>query len=617
MKRRMTICLMVMLLLFSGEMKPVFADAAAVTNTMTATESLREGFLQPEIYEVENGIISEIYQEKETAQNGKGSAVYQSSWDCYSSNYYYNMLSEKEQAFWDKLDAMCYEYLMGTAVISPIKDKTGKQVYPTKTVISSGISAEQAKNTALMFKYSNPQYYFLDIGVYWGSYGINSTITFAVFPAFADGAKRASATAVMKAKIDTWMAKIKAEPDVLSKEKMAHDLICKNVKYDHGYQSEKTAKSPYHQVAYSVFCEGYTVCAGYSQAMQLLMNGAGIDCAVVTSSNHEWNIIRLNHTWYYLDLTWNDTDGDEVMYQYFNRSQQIFMSEKALTAVESHTPEKLWNGYLPQLIYDSNATADDWGSLYEPTLTLEAPKITYTGNVVTLTAPKGGTIYYTTDGTKPSIAFTKADRYTAPFSLSGITKIKAITVANGCIDSSISEATVVPEYTVTFHANGGYIEKKSVTKISKVAVHGTKMGKLSSPKRKGYAFLGWYTKKSGGSKIDSNSQILKTASYYARWAKMNPKKAVISSVKSSKAKTMKVCIKKMKTANGYQIRYSLKKNMSGAKKKGITENTSTIKNLKKGKTYYVQVRMYQRDSVSGKKKYGAWSSVKQVKIKKK
>lgn len=617
MKRRMTICLMVMLLLFSGGMKPVLADTAAVTNTMTTTESLRGGFLQPEIYEAGNGCISEIYQENKQTRNSKGSAVYQSAWDSYSSNYYYNMLSEAHQSFWDKLDAMCYEYLTGTATINSAMDAAGNKVYPTKSVIYSGLSDKEAENTALMFKYSNPQYYFLDLGVYRGNYGINGVITFTVFPAFADGAKRASATAVMKAKIDNWMTKIKAQPDVLSKEKMAHDLICKNVKYDHGYQSNKTAKSPYHQVAYSVFCEGYTVCAGYSQAMQLLMNGAGIDCAVVTSSNHEWNIIRLNHTWYYLDLTWNDTDGDEVMYQYFNRSRQIFMGEKALAAVESHTPEELWKGYLPQLIYDSNATADDCGSLYEPTVILEAPKIAYAGNVVTLTAPKGGTIYYTTDGTNPSIAFTKADRYTAPFSLSGITKIRAITVANGCIDSSISETTVVPEYTVTFHANGGYIEKKSVTKISKVAVHGTKIGKLSSPKRKGYAFLGWYTKKSGGSKIDSSKQIKKTASYYARWAKMNPKKAVISSVKSSKAKTMKVCIKKIKTANGYQIRYSLKKNMSGAKKKRITENTSTIKNLKKGKTYYVQVRMYQKDSVSGKKKYGAWSNVKQVKIKKK
>ena len=50
--------------------------------------------------------------------------------------------------------------------------------------------------------------------------------------------------------------------------------------------------------------------------------------------------------------------------------------------------------------------------------------------------------------------------------------------------------------------------------------------------------------------------------------------------------------------------------------KKTTKKTSyTIKNLKKGKIYYLRVRAYKLDSM-GKKVYGKYSKVIKVKIKK-
>jgi uncharacterized repeat protein (TIGR02543 family) len=48
-----------------------------------------------------------------------------------------------------------------------------------------------------------------------------------------------------------------------------------------------------------------------------------------------------------------------------------------------------------------------------------------------------------------------------------------------------------------------------------------KYGKLPTPKRSGYKFKGWYTKKSGGKKVTAKSKvaILKTTTLYARWKK--------------------------------------------------------------------------------------------------
>lgn len=282
----------------------------------------------------------------------------------------------------------------------------------------------------------------------------------------------------------------------------------------------------------------------------------------------------------------------------------------------SHTPESLWTGYLPELTYDSGANWTDIGVVSTPSAALMEPQITCSGNVVTITAPAGGKIYYTTDGSTPSIAFTKAYKYTAPFTISKATAVRAVAVANGYYDSGISESTIIPQYTMTFDANGGYIGSKSIKTSSKTAIYGNKMGKLPSPKRKNYAFLGWYTQKSGGTKITSNTSIKGNGTYYAHWAKIKPVKATISYVKNSAAKTMKIKIKNISTASGYQIRYSTRKSMSSAKKKNVSESISTINKLKKGKTYYVQVRMYQKESVTGKITYGPWSKVKSLKTKK-
>ncbi|MBR1599585.1 MAG: fibronectin type III domain-containing protein [Lachnospiraceae bacterium] len=94
-------------------------------------------------------------------------------------------------------------------------------------------------------------------------------------------------------------------------------------------------------------------------------------------------------------------------------------------------------------------------------------------------------------------------------------------------------------------------------------------------------------------------------------------KITLKSVKNNKKKTIVVKWKWNVKADGYQISYAKKKNFSGAKKKNVNayKDSVTIKNLTKGKTYYVKIRSFVKDD-AGDKVYGKWSSVKKVKIKK-
>ncbi len=94
-----------------------------------------------------------------------------------------------------------------------------------------------------------------------------------------------------------------------------------------------------------------------------------------------------------------------------------------------------------------------------------------------------------------------------------------------------------------------------------------------------------------------------------RYYTINPKKAVISGVRPAKRKmTVKAKTKASMTGGShYQIRYRMK----GTKKwktLKTAEQTVTIKKLKKGKRYQVQMRTYEK--TGGKTYYGAWGKVK-------
>ena len=70
------------------------------------------------------------------------------------------------------------------------------------------------------------------------------------------------------------------------------------------------------------------------------------------------------------------------------------------------------------------------------------------------------------------------------------------------------------KYTVTFNANGG-----TTPTASKTVTYKSTYGALPTPTRTGYTFNGWYTAKSGGSKVTSSTVVSTTGNrtLYAQW----------------------------------------------------------------------------------------------------
>lgn len=90
-----------------------------------------------------------------------------------------------------------------------------------------------------------------------------------------------------------------------AKIKLIHDYIIDNTKYDSA-RTELNNTTYKSDIAYGPLIQGYGVCSGYTDAMQLMLERLGIENFKVASANHVWNALKINNEWKHLDLTWDD-----------------------------------------------------------------------------------------------------------------------------------------------------------------------------------------------------------------------------------------------------------------------------------------------------------------------
>ena len=123
------------------------------------------------------------------------------------------------------------------------------------------------------------------------------------------------------------------------KIKEAHNYIINNSKYDKDRSDNNIVKYK-SDTAYGSLLEGYSLCGGYTDAMELFLEDMGIKSYKISSENHVWKAVYLNNVWYHLDLTWDDpitTDGSDILeYNFF----LITTSELSELEGEQHNYDK-------------------------------------------------------------------------------------------------------------------------------------------------------------------------------------------------------------------------------------------------------------------------------------
>ena len=119
-----------------------------------------------------------------------------------------------------------------------------------------------------------------------------------------------------------------------------HDYIINNTIYDSD-RSDKQIIKYKSEIAYGPLFEGYAICGGYTDLMELFLERLNIRSYKISSEDHIWNAVNLDGKWYHLDLTWDDpvaSDGNNYLeHSYFlidtntllnlEKTQHIFNQE--------------------------------------------------------------------------------------------------------------------------------------------------------------------------------------------------------------------------------------------------------------------------------------------------
>ncbi|RDU22785.1 Ig-like domain-containing protein [Anaerosacchariphilus polymeriproducens] len=212
------------------------------------------------------------------------------------------------------------------------------------------------------------------------------------------------------------------------------------------------------------------------------------------------------------------------------------------------------------------------------------------------------------------VTYKSSNQRVATVSQSGVITAKrygttTITVISK--DGSRKRATcrITVGYQIDYKLNGGRNRKSNPSTYYKKKIT------LKDPIRRGYLFKGWYTNRRMTKKVTAISKrSKKNYTLYAKWRKVKkPAASKVTKVVKVTGDKLEVTLKKQKNTDGFQISYATNATFTEQVKNVSTRKLmKTLKGCKKGSTYYIRVRAYQKDS-AGKKVYGAYSRVKQVK----
>lgn len=121
----------------------------------------------------------------------------------------------------------------------------------------------------------------------------------------------------------------------VEKEIAIHDYVVNSVVYDSEALNNNKNNIIYDDEAtntiYAALIKGKAMCEGYAEAINALLNAAGVEALIISGTAedsktgggpHAWNLVKLDGEYYHLDATWDDPTFEngkqEKSYDYFN-----------------------------------------------------------------------------------------------------------------------------------------------------------------------------------------------------------------------------------------------------------------------------------------------------------
>lgn len=223
------------------------------------------------------------------------------------------------------------------------------------------VTRDELKDTFQAVLYDNSEFFWV---------GTNYTfIEYKDSIEFSPNYRFDSSTAKdMNAVLDRKLEEIIKSADTLTsdyeKELYFNDYICNVTVYN-----EDTFGNM-GDTAYNSLINGEAICEGYSRAMQLLLDRAGINNYLVIgdaktengTEAHMWNVVEIGGKNYHLDVTWNDTGtANGTGYLYFNLNDEIISNDHMNILPENNKCVSIDANYfvVNSLYVDSFKSYDD------------------------------------------------------------------------------------------------------------------------------------------------------------------------------------------------------------------------------------------------------------------
>lgn len=235
------------------------------------------------------------------------------------SNYYYQQLDETSKTIYNTLEINIanlkkdnYIIDFSTSFNDLLQENTGK--YKLNKAFQSALDA---------FFYDHPELFYIDItkislNIKCTSIGSSNTYTVQIVP--RDNKNYLDSTFNSEHDANVAINKVQnirneiineasAENDIYNKLKKVHDILVNSIEYD-----TTLNKNNIHDI-YGAFINNETVCEGYAKAFKYILDDLNIECILVignaTNSSdeteaHMWNYVKINDSWYGVDVTWDD-----------------------------------------------------------------------------------------------------------------------------------------------------------------------------------------------------------------------------------------------------------------------------------------------------------------------
>lgn len=201
--------------------------------------------------------------------------------------------------------------------------------YPTERItVNSHLSESQLRIALLAFLNDNPQVFWL-ARVY--SYGYSGNSTYIQFYSYVSQTECNAMIQQLNSRVTSLIQGMPSGLSEFDREYYLFDFLVKKCTYDTQAVSDDSRWKSF--TSYGAIVEGSVVCEGYARAMQLLSSYAGLQCILVTGQsdgvNHMWNLMKIDGSWYHLDITWSDSNP--TIYNYFNVTDAVIRLDHTIS----------------------------------------------------------------------------------------------------------------------------------------------------------------------------------------------------------------------------------------------------------------------------------------------